>query len=123
MIKEFRMNTKHFAKLSIIVIFAIIIIFGLISVFDTDATISKEENRTLKSKPKFSISSIMKGNYTKEFDEYYSDTFPMRSSYIKTNKSINKFLAQFSGNDDLIIVNRDTNENDFQGESLEDAEK
>lgn len=121
MYKVFRMNTKFFSKIAVGLFVITVIVIGFISAVDKDQTVSIEENRTLKSKPKFSISSLMSGDYTKEFDEYYSDNFPNRNNLMKFSKKLNKFLFQFSaGEDDIVIINRDTDENDFGGESLLD---
>lgn len=124
MYKDFRMTTKIVSKIAIFLFIVPIILIGIISVIDKDKTISVEENRTLKPKPSFSISSLMSGEYTKNFDEYYSDTFPMRSEFMKFSKKINNIFFQFSsGKDDIVIIQRETDENDFKGESLLDDNK
>lgn len=116
---EYRMNFIIFAKLSMIFFMLPLIIIGTISAFDKDQTISKDENRALKQKPTFSFSKLMSGDLTKDFDEYYADTFPNRSGFMKINKKINAFFSQrATGSDNIVIINRDNDENDFKGEAL-----
>lgn len=116
---EYRMNFIIFAKLSVAFFIFPLIIIGIISAFDKDQTISKDENRALKQKPTFSFSKLMSGDLTKDFDEYYADTFPNRSGFMKINKKINSFFSQrATGSDNIVIINRDNDENDFKGEAL-----
>ena len=44
--------------------------FGLYSLVDTDDKISERENRGLKQKPKFSVSSFFDGSYMTELETY-----------------------------------------------------
>ncbi len=124
MLGEFRMNRKRLSKLAVILFVIPIIILGFISLVDRDKTVSAEENRTLKKKPEFSFASLLSGNYTKEFDEYYSDTFPGRSGFMKISKTITAFFTQNSaGTDDIVIINHEGDKNDFAGESLMDDDE
>ena len=117
--KEYRMNTRLLSKLAVILFVVPIILMGFISIIDKDATISKEENRALKKRPEFSFSELISGELTRDFDEYYSDTFPARSGFMKISKKITAFFSQNSaGTDDIIIINRDGSEEDFGGEAL-----
>ena len=60
--------------------FALVLtVVGLISIFDTDKTVSEEENRKLATKPKFSFTALFDKSYTSDFDTYYADTFPFRA--------------------------------------------
>lgn len=117
--KEYRMNFNIFSRISVALFIIPIIIIGAISVFDKDQTVSKDENRTLKQKPEFSVASLVSGDLTKDFDEYYADTFPNRSGFMKINKKINALFSQrATGSDNIVIINRDNDENDFKGEAL-----
>lgn len=118
------MNFRAFSHLSLALFIIPLIIIGMISALDKNQTISKEENRALKKKPSFSFTKLMSGELTRDFDEYYADTFPNRSGFMKINKDINAFFSQKStGSDNIVIINRDGDENDFKGESLlEDKE-
>jgi len=117
--KDYRMNFRLFSRISVALFIIPIIIIGIISAVDKDQTVSKEENRALKHKPSFSFTKLMSGELTREFDEYYADTFPNRSGFMKISKDVNAFFSQKSaGSDNIVIINRDGDENDFRGEAL-----
>ncbi|MEG1437357.1 MAG: DHHW family protein [Oscillospiraceae bacterium] len=92
---------------------------GFISAIDRDKTISEEENRALRQKPEFSFSALMSGELMRNFDEYYSDTFPKRSGFMKISKKITALFSQnAAGKDDIVIINRDGDDGDFGGEAI-----
>ncbi|MDL2289121.1 hypothetical protein LJC32_07110, partial [Oscillospiraceae bacterium OttesenSCG-928-F05] len=64
--------------------------FGVTSIFDTDAEVSTLENRALKQRPEFSVETLFSGTYTREFEEYYSDTFPLRDFFMGVNQQLSK---------------------------------
>ncbi len=100
--------------LTIIVLFAV-------SVFDTDKTVSEKENRALATFPEFSLSAVFSGQFSGDFEEYYSDTFPLRDVLLDVNSYITKYTSQFaSGEDDVVIIDTNKGEGDFAGEALGD---
>ena len=67
--------------------FALVLtVVGLISIFDTDKTVSEEENRKLAAKPKFSFTALFDKSYTSDFDTYYADTLNFSDSTGKYRK-------------------------------------
>lgn len=97
----------------------IIIVFSffVISLFDGDDSFSMMEKRSLKSKPSFSLTSLFNGTYTKELEEYYSDTFPFRESFIKLNVKLGE-MNGFSDKDGIVLHKGNNSGNLSQGESL-----
>ena len=93
--KEKKIYENIFAILSIIVFLLIAGFFGFISMVDVDATISEKENRTLATKPEFSWSALFNGTLTKDFENYYSDTFPLRDNFMKINNYQKVFSKMF----------------------------
>lgn len=83
------------------------LLVGLWSLLDKDATFSQRENRALKTPPKLTISGLLDGSFSSEFEAYYADTFPGREKLMATNRSLNGFyyFSGFggSGNSQLII--------------------
>lgn len=80
--KQFRFN-------SVILAFIIpIILLGIISLVDVDPTKSTQENRTLKTMPAFSLSSFLSGEYTRDVEAYYADTFPFREGFTRVSSVV-----------------------------------
>ena len=98
--------------------------FLLVSIFDTDKTVSEKENRTLAAFPKFTFSALFSGEFIPEFEEHYSDTFPMRDRFLSLNEKINKVAKQFTTNKDsyVVIIDGGDAAKDFNGESIHDKE-
>ncbi len=92
-------------KLKIDTVFFILFItlLGLVNILNTNKlTVSNLENRALKTKPPFSLSSLFKGSYQRDLEEYYSDTFILRDDLVKISKDVNKAMA-FLGPDITIV--------------------
>lgn len=68
-------------------------VLGLANVLNTNKpTVSSLENRALRPKPGFSLSSFLSGEYQKQYEEYYSDTFVLRDDLVKTSRDISKAM-------------------------------
>ncbi len=107
-------------SLSAVLFAGILFIFGAISFFDKDKEISEAENRTLAKKPAFSFSSLMAGEYTVNYENYYSDNFPARDFFIGVNSKIKKALTGFSAGDNAdVIISVDKSDDDFAGEGVD----
>ena len=87
------------------VILAALLGFGVVSLLDRGATVSASENRELAKKPELSAQSLLKGDYIPQFEEYYSDHFPLREQMLGVNRALNRFYY-FSGSeeDNLLII-------------------
>lgn len=121
--KAFASPVKDKVAGAVIFILFLLMITGtlIISMVDTDKTVSEKENRTLAAFPKVSISSVFSGEFMTDFEEYYSDTFPMRDVLLDINSYITKYTSQFAaGEDDVVIIETNKTEDDFAGESLGD---
>lgn len=112
--------TKILYKISAAVFAAVLVILGFVSVVDKDKTVSESENRALAKRPKLTASSVFKGEFSVDFENYYSDNFPARDSFIKLNQPLNKFLTQFKfGDDGNVIVEVNKSGGDFAGEGVD----
>lgn len=117
--KEKRIYTKIFAFLSSALFVTALTVFGIVSFLDVDETVSKSENRKLAEKPEFSFSALFDGSYSTDFENYYSDTFPLRESFMSLNSKISSVLTRFGGKNDSVIISYDKNDSDFVGEGVE----
>lgn len=71
-----------------------ITILGIINFLNFNKpTESALENRALKEKPQLLFSSIIEGQYQRDYEEYYSDTFILRDNLVMVSKDIDKALA------------------------------
>ena len=116
------MKRIYTALCGLMLVFMLLV--GLISTFDKDATFSETEKRQLKTKPKFTISGFLDGNYFNSFREYYADTFPGREDMMGDNTKLNKFYyysGLFGGNSEQLVINFDSNAAQH-GQSLKDPD-
>lgn len=102
--------------ISIVLFLLPMVVLGFTSLVDKDPTISVEEKRTLKTRPEFTFTALFNGSYTKDFEEYYADTFPMRSFFLGVNDKVKKVLTQTGGKGGMVIVESDGGEG--EGEAL-----
>ncbi|MBP3673409.1 MAG: hypothetical protein J6J18_06225 [Oscillospiraceae bacterium] len=114
---------RIYTILSVIVLLAMLLV-GLISTFDKDATYSEDEKRTLKTKPKLTISGLLDGSYNSDYWDYYADTFPGREGLMDTNVALNGFyyFGGLGSEDDVSLVLDFTSNAAQHGEALKDPD-
>ena len=114
-----RSQTTGLRLLAILLV--VTMFFFLFSLLDTDATVSTQENRKLATRPSFSISRLMDGEFIPELETYYSDTFPKRDFFLTVNSGISKVFTRMSfGKDDVVVV-QNNDKDDFGGQSLHEV--
>ena len=112
--------TGKYTALAICAVFALFLLFFfVVSLFDKTEEASVKENRTLKQRPKFSISSVFNGSYHEEFDEYYTDQFPFRDSLLDLNSRIQDIFSQKTSGDDGMVIYDKGDKDDFAGQSID----
>lgn len=57
-------------------------LFGVLSLVMPKPTVSEFEKRELAKMPEFSAKSLFAGEYTRDVDLFYSDTFPFREGLV-----------------------------------------
>jgi hypothetical protein len=118
--KPFNPKTKAGAVIICLLLIIPIVFFCVYSFADKDREVSKDENRALKQKPSFSASALFNGELTKDFDDYYSDQFPLRDFFVSVNLKAKKLLTQYGGKDDVVIVDGPSKD-DFDGEAADNG--
>ncbi|MBR6740284.1 MAG: hypothetical protein IKM04_04380 [Clostridia bacterium] len=89
----------------IIAFFLPMLAFFVISVSDTDAVRSESENRQLADFPDITVRSLLNGDFSADFEAYYSDTFPYREQMLSASKLINRFYyVTFRSEGTTVIV-------------------
>lgn len=106
------MNKKK--QLSFFNIFIFLFLIYVIAILNImtpkDKTISEVENRTLSSKPVFSVESLLSGKYFRDFEDYFADHFFDREQLVKVSKKITA-LKGIKREDDATLV-------DFAGQNV-----
>ncbi len=88
---------------NIVLFLATLFCLGFLNVISDKPTISQLENRALKERPKLIAEKLFAGNYCKEFEEYFADTFIFRENFVNLSRDI-KELRGFSREDQATIV-------------------
>lgn len=79
--------------LFIVVIFFSVILFFSAAAFLTDDRVSSQlEGRNLEVEPVADPKEMISGEYSKKFERYFSDQFPLREKWIEGNAYIDKNL-------------------------------
>lgn len=78
-------RTKQIIGISVFL--SIILGFSVANVVVGDRAFSENENRTLVQLPKFTMEGLLEGDFTKKFEAYTTDQFPLRDGwvYLKAN--------------------------------------
>lgn len=95
--------------------------FSVLNLLLPKPTVSTSENRVLEQKPEFSLSALLDGSYTENYERYYSDTFPMRDQLAGIASRL-ETLKGMRGDDDLVIYDG-TNDNIGVGDDVDDGGK
>lgn len=122
--KEKKVYRKLTSSLSIFLVFGFLAFLMFLSAIDTDETYSVIEKRTLAKRPVFSSSSFFDGSWSKDYEDYYADSFPLREKFVSVSAKVKDLFTKFSfGEDDSVIVKVKKNEDDFGGEGLTQAQQ
>ena len=89
---------KWYVILCVCFVAPIILLFG-ISLFDRDEELSGTEE--LAQFPKFTVKTFFNGEFTRGFEEYFADQFPLRSLFMNGSKYLNSLYTLNFGRDDV----------------------
>ncbi len=113
------MNKWYAAILTMLI--APLFILGIFSFSDKDQTVSVLEKRALKARPALTSEALFQGSYTTDYDEYFSDTFPLRDGFMRINRMLNSFYYfSGAGNDSMLVLSQSAQDTELGGESLDD---
>ncbi|HBR01154.1 MAG TPA: hypothetical protein DD738_00910 [Ruminiclostridium sp.] len=94
-------------RIDTIVFIIAITVLGIANLLNFNkAGVSKLENRTLKPKPQFSAAEFLKGSYTQDYEDYFSDTFILRDSMVRLSRDV-QHAMRFLGPDVSLITTID----------------
>ena len=91
------------AKLICGIFFLLIFGIAIFHIVLPDADVSTAERRKLDQLPKFSVSAVLSGQYTKDLEDYLLDQFPMRDDF-RTLKALFRFgIFRQADNNDVYL--------------------
>lgn len=97
---------KQQAKLNLILFLVFIFGFAVVNLLRPQSQsqeVSKLEQRDISKQPEFTVDRFFEGDYTRDFDNYFSDNFAFRTSLIKVGTSL-KELKGIPEEDGVSIV-------------------
>lgn len=94
----------------------LIYIFGFfgLQLIAKDQTFSELENRTLMTRPTFTLNGLLTGSFNKDFETYVADQFPLRNPFISLKSNSERLLQKkenngvYIGKDDYFLQKFDT---------------
>ena len=78
----------------------IIYIFGffILQIVTKDQTFSELENRNLATRPDFSVENLFAGTFTKDYETFVADQFPLRNQFISVKSNTERLLQKKENN-------------------------
>ena len=87
---------KKIFFITFIVIWTTLILLNFII---PNKSFSEQENRFLKTFPKFEMKKLVDGKYTEDLNDYINDNFIFRNFFVKLNSAFNLSLGKTENND------------------------
>ena len=118
-------NEKKDKKLNIgnlillIALSLIILAFSVSFLFNGEKSFSEEENRSLQTFPRFTLTKLIDGTYTKQLHDFYSDQISLRNILIELKASCelgmgkNENNSVLLGKDGYLIDKHEYNEQNY----------
>ncbi|HIZ55662.1 MAG TPA: hypothetical protein H9671_05600 [Firmicutes bacterium] len=66
-----------------ILFLGLLFVIGILSLILPKKTVSEYERRELAKRPDFSAQALFQGNYIRDLELYYADTFPFRDAFVE----------------------------------------
>jgi hypothetical protein len=96
-------DRKH--KAGVIMLAVVLLLLSVINCLQPDKLLSEAERRTLKQRPFLTLDSILKKEYSDEFEEYAMDQFPYREAF-RRMKAVSLYgLFREKDNNGIYLVN------------------
>lgn len=91
------MNSKQ-KHPATVVFLGFIFLFFLANLLLPDREFSERENRYLQRRPRFTLSRLVSGDYTADFEDFCADQFPLRDQWITLNARYNRLCGKKESN-------------------------
>ena len=88
------MTSINLKKIILTILLAVLITFSIANILNPNKKeISEKENRTLAKFPKFTIDTLFRGRFMKEFEDWFSDVFIFRDNFLDLNSKYKKYIS------------------------------
>lgn len=99
--------SKTSSWIQILLFTAFIFVFFILFLIMPDVVFSEQENRELTQAPQFNFDDLFSGKFTKKFETYTTDQFPLRDNWI-TVKARSELLIGKKENKGIYLCDNDT---------------
>lgn len=113
-------TNRHYSKSVVIVLLVLVFGFTAITFVSPERTFSDNENRVLATKPEFSWETLFSGEFMTDYEEYITDQFFLRDSWIQI-KTIAEIVLNkqdvngvYIADDGYLIERHEDSEIDFE---------
>jgi hypothetical protein len=89
---------KNSNKIVVAMFIAFLLSVNIASGFTTDKSFSEFENRMLSQFPRFTVQNFMSGRYTDKFEEYVTDQFPLRDTWVAIKSDLERLTFKTINN-------------------------
>ncbi len=93
-----KQNRKQFLFLTLAISAVFVLVMVLLFVVIPDASTSQVENRSLQTAPTLSLSRVISGDFTEDFEDYVEDQFPFRTTWIRVKTTLDRVMGQKESN-------------------------
>lgn len=75
-------NDKLHAGMTVALFALVLLVFAVVDMAESDRFFSQTENRILAQRPKWSLESVLDGSYEREYENYATDQFVSRDTWV-----------------------------------------
>lgn len=75
-------NDKLHAGMTVALFALVLLVFAAVDMAESDRLFSQTENRILAQRPKWSLESVLDGSYEREYENYATDQFVSRDTWV-----------------------------------------
>lgn len=106
-----------------------IFLIGILNIFTPIKLFSATEKRKLAQKPELTEESLLKGDYTSDYEKYFNDQFILRDKWININTLCEVFMGKkdinnvYLGKDNYLIENTSKYNKDNLNKNLDILKK
>ncbi len=103
-----REMNKGYAILITVLFLGLIYGFGILHIVQKDKVFSEQENRNLAQTVSVSAEGVLSGSYMRDIEEYVSDQFPLRDSFVTMKAAAERIMGKQENNSVYFGTDKET---------------